>query len=284
MTLSVVLTIHQRLVPVLEQVFESLRHQTHDELIIVLDRAPLEMFDYASKFWRGDSRVKFVTLGDGPDGWRSPVKAWNAGFAAVTGDVVYCLSSETVQAEGNIYRARMALGTEERHEQTRLVAPGSFQMAGTNYVLPVKPIVLHGRAECSCGPSGQEVNWNGTAPGNLLCDAAHPRPLGFIWAAPIAAVRQIGGYDEAFDAGFWYDDADFFLRLWRTGLDFVFDDSISGIHLHHERPVLDTPEGQEGIRKNTEYMLWKHGILAPWGDNLPRTEERKPGRTIWRHL
>jgi hypothetical protein len=266
MTLSVVLTIHFRPVPVLEQVFESLRHQAHDELVIVLDRAPLEMFDYASEFWRGDSRVKFVTLGDGPDGWRSPVKAWNAGFAAVTGDVVYCLSSETVQAEGNVERAR------------EIMTWGKSPLEGGH--VPV----LHGRAECSCGPTGQEVNWNGTAPGNLLGDAAHPRPLGFIWAAPMSAVRQIGGYDEAFDAGFWFDDADFFLRLWRTGLDFVFDDSISGVHLHHERPVLATPEGQEGIRKNTEYMLWKHGILHPWGDNLPRMEERKPGRTTWRHL
>jgi hypothetical protein len=264
MKLSVCLTINDRPIPVLEQVFDSLKNQAHDELVIALDRTPVILADWIIETWKGDPRVAYADL-DGPTGWLSPVKAWNAAFAKVTGDVLYCFSSDTVQKEGNVNRARLDLtwfkcGKEE-----------------------VYPAVIHGSASCSCGPQGQEVNWGGTAPGNLLCDAAHPRPLGFIWAAPASAVKQIGGYDEAFSAGYWHDDDDFFLRLWRTGLDFIFDDSLSGIHLHHDRPVLSTPEGQEAIRKNAEYMTWKHGTLQPLSQ-VYRITEMKPGRTTWRHL
>ena len=83
--------------------------------------------------------------------------------------------------------------------------------------------------------------------------------------------------------GYWFDDNDFFLRLWQTGLDFVFDDSVAGIHLHHERPGLQTPEGQAGIQRNAAHMLAKHGVLHPWA-NLPRISGYVPGRATWRHI
>ena len=109
------------------------------------------------------------------------------------------------------------------------------------------------------------------------------RPLGFIWAAPAWAVKQINGYDEGFADGFWYDDDDFFFRLWQTGLDFVFTDDISGSHIHHERKTLDTKEGYAGIQRNRDHMLTKHQVLDLW-HTVARTEERRPGRTTWRHL
>ena len=194
--------------------------------------------------------------------------AWNLGFAATTGDVLYCFSSETMQAEGNLAQAKMAFVGETF--DTHPVMQGT------------KNLCLHGSVSCSCGSEGTEVNWNGSAPGNLFCDAAHPRPLGFIWAAPAWAVKQIQGYDEAFAAGFWYDDNDFFFRLWQTGLDFVFDDAISGVHLHHHRPTLDTEAGRIGIARNQVHMFNKYGTVDPMGTILLR-EERVPGRTAWRH-
>ena len=181
------------------------------------------------------------------------MKAWNRGLAAVTGDAVYCFSSETVQASGNVERAR-----------------GMLQET---------PAVIFGKATCSCGPQGTEVNWGGNAPGNLLCDAAHPRPLGFIWAAPMDKVREAGPWDEAFDAGYWYDEGDYFFRLWRTGMPFVFTDDINGVHLHHERPDLT----EAGIKVNTEYMLKKHGVLHPFGE-MQKIVAYAPGLTTWRHL
>lgn len=256
MKFSTCITLNDRDVPVLDTVFGSMRDQSHDEFIIVFDRTPAPLAEYARNYWRGDARTRFVAI-DGDPGWRSPVIAWNAGFREVTGDFIYAFSSETVQRAGNVERAKALLAAEPR-------------------------TLIFGKAECSCGPYGHEVNWNGTAPGNLLCDAEHPRPLGFIWAGPMRPVRDIGGYDEAFAGGFWYDDNSFYYELWRTGLDFAFDDSVSGIHLHHERPGLATPEGRAGIVRNMEYMLRKHGSVDPLAAESRRLEYG-PGRTVWRH-
>jgi len=254
--LSVCITINDRSIDDLIKVFGSMEDQTHDEFVIVLDRAEPILANWCKNFWRKDRRVSFVEI-VGEPGWKSPVKAWNRGFDKVTGDAIYCFSSETVQGTGNIERAKSLLSSQDA--------------------------VINGKAECSCGPDGQEVNWGGTAPGNLLCSAAHPRPIGFIWAAPIKAVRSIHGYDEKFSEGYWHDDDDFFVRLWNTGLDFIFDDSIHGIHLHHPRPVLSTEEGKAGILRNREYMLKKYGSLDPWA-SLPLLSETREGWRVWKHF
>lgn len=257
MKLSACLTIYERETPVLAAMFGSLREQPFDEMVIVLDRPPKEVAQACYDYWSGDKRIVFTRI-DGPAGWGSPVPAWNRAFETITGDVIFAFSSEVVHASENIANARRILAEE----------PNSL---------------VFGKALCSCGPNGGEVNWGGTAPSNLLVDAAHPRPLGFIWAGPAANVRQVGGMDPEFTKGFWYDDDDFFIRLWRTGLDFIFDDSISGVHLHHARPVLATPEGQAGIARNAAYMARKHGTLQPWAQTL-RLTGIVPGRTTWRHL
>lgn len=262
MKLTALCTLNDRSIDTMRQVFDSMKGQAFDEYLIVFDQTPVVLADYCIEYWKGDRRVDFVDAPDREPGWRSPVKAWNAGFRKATGDVLYCFSSETVQAEGNIAKAKDMLDD----------FPNS------------RPIqaALHGSVSCSCGPTGKEVVWNDGTPGNLFGDAAHPRPLGFIWAAPKKAVLDIGGYDEAFDEGFWFDDDDFWFRMWKAGLDFVFDDSISGIHLHHERPALATLEGQKGILRNQAYMEYKHNNLKPLSRVLI-AEERLPGKTIWRH-
>lgn len=256
MRLSACITLNDRPVPVMDTVFGSMRGQDFDEFVIVLDRTPEALADYCRAAWRDDARVRFAVI-TGEPGWRSPVTAWNRGFGAVTGDHIYCFSSETVQKAGNLDRARAILAAE--------------------------PCVIQGKVECSCGPGGSEVNWGGTAPGNLFCDAAHPRPLGFIWAAPMTQVRAIDGYDAALADGLWYDDNDFFYRMWRTGLPFVFDDSVSGVHLHHDRPGLTTDAGRAKVARNEALMRRKHGTLDPLA-GLPRAVEFATGRTTWRHI
>lgn len=257
MRLSACLTIHSRETPVLAAMFGSLREQPFDEMVVVLDRSPKEVEEAARDYWRGDRRVIFTKI-EGPPGWGSPVPPWNRAFEIITGDVIFAFSSEVVHAPENIANARRILAEE----------PNSL---------------VFGKASCSCGPNGGEVNWGGATPSNLLVDAAHPRPLGFIWAGPAANVRKVGGMDPEFAKGFWYDDDDFFIRLWRTGLDFIFDDSISGVHLHHPRPGLATPEGQAKIAINAAYMQRKHGTIQPWAQTS-RFAQSLPGRTVWRHL
>ena len=225
--ITVVITVYDRPEDVLRRVFDSLAPQPFDEAVIVLDRTPAKCAEYCRGYWRSDGRVRFVEIAGKP-GWLCPARAWNVGFGQVDTELVYCLSSEVIQDRENIRR--------------------------TVDLLADQPAVLFGKAECSCGPQGTEVNWGGTAPGNLLVDSAHPRHLGFIWACPTWILRATGGFDEGFGGGFWYDDDDFNYRIWQQGAPFVFDDTISGFHQHHERPELS----QEGIARNLAYITKKH--------------------------
>lgn len=259
MNLSMILTVNNRPPEISRRVAESLKLPGNqpDELIVVLDRPTLEARGGAVAAYTDlPFSVRFVEV-SGEQGWKGPAKAWNAGFAAADGDFFYCISSEVVQDAGNVEKAR------------NICKDGNSVIFG------------------SCHNSIPENLVVGAEPGELV-SARMPRPLGFIACMPSWAVKKIGGFDEEFMGtpeapNYWYDDDSFFLEMWQTGVNFIFDDSIHGIHLHHERPVLNTPEGQAGIKRNREYMLKKHGTVHPWPD-LIRIEERREGRLVWKHL
>lgn len=255
-TISLVLTVHDRPAEVSHDVAESLglagNVEHVDEIIVVLDRPTKEARNGALVAYTDlPTGVKFVDV-PGPPGWLGPARAWNEGFARASSDLLYCISSEVVQDAGNIEKART------------ICEDGNTVVFGACHNSTAVDLVV------------------GAEPG-LLVSSKMPRPLGFIVCVPADKVRAIGGFDEEFMHGYWYDDDDFFLRLWRTGVDFVFDDSIHGVHLHHERPVLSTEKGLAGIDRNKAYMLKKHGVLNPWS-SLLRVEERQEGRLIWRHV
>ena len=256
MALSLILTVNNRTPEVSKQVADSLKCAGNhpDELIVVIDRATDEARKGAVAAYaavEGQFPVRFVYL-DGEPGWKGPAAAWNAGFQAATGDLFYCISSETVQDAGNVEKARKICG-----KMDTAVFGACHNSEKTDLVVGAEP--------------------------GLLVSSKMPRPLGFITCFPAKNCLDIGGFDENFMKGYWYDDDDFFLRMWRTGLDFVFDDSIHGTHLDHERPDLATPDGQAGIRVNEMYMLRKHGTAQPWS-NLLRTEKRSEGKTVWGHV
>ena len=122
----------------------------------------------------------------------------------------------------------------------------------------------------------------GAEPG-LLVSSRMARPLGFICCLPAAKVRAIGGFDEDFMRGYWYDDDDFFKRLWDAGVDFLFDDAVHGVHLDHPRADLETPAGHEKIAANAALMARKHGSNHVWGA-LPRLESQPAaGQLLWEH-
>lgn len=251
-TCSVVLTVNERPTEVLQQVLDSLHHQHDqiDQLVVVLDRTPHHLRDWLFRavMTMPGLPVEWVLV-EGQPGWLCPARAWNAGFAQVRSELVYCISSETVQAPGNVERAKTFL--QRSHA------------------------VVFGKAtESHPGKYGHSV------PGGLLCSSQNPRPLGFIMAMPMWMVRAVHGYDEGFMGGYWYDDDDFTYRLWRLGQPFIFLDLIEGVHMSHPRPVLDTVEGQDGIARNRQYMLAKHGTLQPM-DGVPTRRSMGNGMTIF---
>ncbi len=266
MNLSLILTINNRTPEVSKQVADSLKLPGNqpDELVLVLDRASPGVREGAVDAFNSMNLgfpVLYVNI-DGEPGWKGPAKAWNAGFKAATGDLFYCISSEVVQDERNIEKAKNLM----------------IQWKGDGDPWARLDRVVFG----ACHNSVKTQLVTGADPG-LLVSSKMARPLGFIVCMPAKNVRDIRGFDEAFMKGFWYDDDDFFLRMWKTGLDFVFDDSIHGIHLDHERPGLESAEGQAGIERNRQTMVQKHGTMHPWG-SLPRVETKKEGQTIWTHL
>ena len=258
MAVSIILTINNRSPEVLKRVAESLKLPGNeaDEIIVVLDRPTKEV--------REDTIGTYLSLGatfinvEGEPGWKGPARAWNRGFDAAGGDLFYCISSEVVQGAGNVEKAK-ALCDNSPVDPHGILGPVVFG---------------------SCSNSEPANLVVGAEPG-VLVSSKMPRPLGFIVCMPSQAVKQIGGFDERFMDGYWYDDDDFFLRLWRTGVDFVFDDSIHGTHIHHERPVLETGAGRAGIQRNQALMLKKHGSLRPYMNR--KSESPHEGRLIWRH-
>jgi hypothetical protein len=169
----------------------------------------------------------------------------------VSSELVYCLSSEVIQQAGNVATARSMLAE--------------------------RPSIIFGAVECSCGPGGNEVGWGPGGPGHILVDSHHPRPLGFIWAGPISAVRAVGGMDEGFMGGFWYDDYDFTWRLWQELPCFQFTDAIAGVHQHHDRAELTI----QGIERNKAYMMSKHGTLSPLQDARKTVYSPSETLTVW---
>jgi hypothetical protein len=264
MKLVAVQTINNRTYDVCKAVSDSFRLPGNqpDSMVIVLDRPTKEIENGAYKAYHDmPFKVVFIEAEETTgkkfphkdNSWKGPAKAWNRAFQqrATESDLLYCFSSEVVQDEGNILKAKT------------LALTGEAAIFGSCHNSITKQLVI-----------GDDTG--------LLVSSKMARPLGFIACIPTAKVRQIQGFDQEFMKGFWYDDDDFYLRLWQTGIPFVFYDSIHGIHLDHERPTLETTEGQKGIAINRAYMFQKHGTINPW-PNLPRYEYRKEGKTIWKH-
>jgi hypothetical protein len=250
--ISILLTLNSRSLRTLERVYASLEaleadaHQIH----IVLDSPDAATRD-AHRRLRSPNWSEQTIMRD--PGWICPAAAWNSGFARISTEFTFCLSSDTVQAPENLARALDILQ----------VAP--CVVFGTTTNEPLTDLSAVGGLDASMTD---------------LCSSQRPRPLGFIVAMPTWAIRLTGGYDLDFMRGLWYEDNDFTWRLWRLGLPFVFDDSISGIHIDHARPPLTDSPWREKIAANRDLMLSKWQRVDPWA-TVARLEFRQPGRTVW---
>ena len=126
--------------------------------------------------------------------------------------------------------------------------------------------------------------------GPVLQGSDATRPMTFLTAYPTASLRAIGGWDEAFQEGVCYEDDDLAARLWKHGLDFIFDDRFSGIHQSHER-VYDGKSLTQGywtdyrVGINRSLMVSRHGRESAVNvvmQSRPRITTG-PGRVEWTH-
>ncbi len=252
MTVSIILTIYNRPFFVSDVVSQSLLlpGNQFDECVVVLDTPiPSSEKGARSAYSRISGNTKFLKR-EGKPRWKCPSKAWNMGLKAATGDILYCVASDCIQYPGNIDRTKKLLG--ER--------PNS---------------VIFGRVFDSIG-----------AP---YCSSTLCKPYGFIMAIPQWAIQETGGYDEVFMEGFSYEDHDFSWKLWDAGLDFVFDDGISGMHIAHDRDYMTCYEGIVLKRKNALISIEKFGAKNAnepviWWEKEPMRVISKDGTTIWEHI
>jgi hypothetical protein len=254
MTVSVIVPIHDKPIETLDRVFgcHGIEGEAWDELIIILDRTPepQRSFIQARADALGVVGGVTVIMVEGENGWRSPCIAANKGLSVVTADLVIYCPSDIVVAPGAITWL------------TQQPQPAVYFAK----VLESKPEECVGRGHA----------------GPVLCASDHPRPLTFLFAAPTAALKAIGGWDEAFQDGVCFEDDDLIARLWKHGLDFIFDDSFAGVHQSHPRTYFTDTR----IAPNMAHMLRKHGTLK-FFDREARCGrlaiEKAQGRTTFKH-
>lgn len=241
-SVSVVLTLHERPATTVLAVLESLCHQGQEETVVVLDRTSEQLEQLVRRYPIPGRRV-FPVL-DGEPGWREPVASWNAGLEAATGDLTFCLSSDVVQAPGNVQRARGVLASIDCALFGMVLDSDYVEEPGRPHALPV------------------------------LCSTACPRPLGFTWALPTWAMRRAKGYDAMFAEGQGAEDLDLAYRLWESGLTFIFWDAISGVHQAHPRPHLD----RKLMARNDRLFRERWGLRNMAADRVELRTEIEPGK------
>ena len=267
--MSVMVPIHDKPVEVIMRVIRALRGQGIAEGILVMDRASREVLGATSEatgIVKADDDplpfldARFVYL-EGRPGWRSPCIAANAGLAKITGDITIYNPSDVVQRAGNIEVVRAHFA-----EHPKSVLFGR--------VTESNPDLAKGQAHA----------------GPVLQGSDNPRPMTFLTAYPTEALKAIGGWDELFQEGVCYEDDDLAARLWKHGLDFVFDDCFVGVHQSHER-VFDGNNASQGywtdyrVGLNRSHMVRKHGRDS--ARNVVMQDKPKivtgDGRVEWLH-
>jgi glycosyl transferase family 2 len=199
LTISILVPIHDKPAEVVQRVLEAVKAQGADQIVVILDRAPAVITALV------DGNCQVVSI-PGKPGWRSPCIAFNAGLKEVTSDITIINHSDVVPAPGNLEVVR-------QHFQAN---PQS---------------ALFGKVEES-NPEG--LTGAGNA-GPLLMGTNNQRPLTWLLAVPTVTLRQIGGWDEAYQEGVCYEDDDLTTRLWKVGLDFTFNDNFQAQHITHSR-------------------------------------------------
>jgi hypothetical protein len=245
--ISLMTAVHDKPAETLDRVLTGMTVQQADEMVVVLDRATPEATERV-RAWPG---LTIIDL-PGPPGWRSPCVSFNAGLEAVTGDIVVLNHSDTVHAPGNLEIVRAHFADH----------PGS---------------VLFGKVSES---NPEQLQGPGNA-GPLLMGTGNPRPLTWLMACQTKHLRAIGGWDLAYMAGACYEDDDLTTRLWKSGLDFTFNDAFHAVHMTHSRAYFSDFR----TLPNMTTFVNRHGCQSA-GDVVRRskpTTTREPDRLTWSH-
>lgn len=272
----VAMTVYDRQPDVLRSVIHSLSFPGNmpDALVVCYDRASDEARTAVRESCRSIGLdLRESSLDDSADGFRCPSLAWNTVFSRIPESHALCISSDCVLAPHSVHKA--------------------FHMA-----LYFDDWMIVGRAD-HCGPSYSSSITIRTRSRNepmsflsrTMTSSHYFKAIGFAWVLPMTRVRRIGGYDLEFMGGFCFEDDDFTIRMWDTGMNIMFLDDLHALHIEHQRPhVLD----EEKIQRNKALFENRHGPAEceERSKGLPKqgfnphiwvNEDSGPGLSVWCH-
>lgn len=252
--IAVMVPIHDKPPDVFKAVLEALKRNEWDDVQIVLDRAPQSIVALV------DGHACIYLSGN--PGWRSPCIAANAGLRAIDSDITIYNPSDVVQGPH-----LKAIVQEHFTQHPKSVLFGR--------VIESDPAMAKGKAHA----------------GPVLQGSDNTRPFTYLTAYPTQSLRDIGGWDEAFQEGVCYEDDDLAARLWKHGLDFHFDDRLYGVHQSHERVFDGTNTTQRywtdyRVGLNRTLMVTKHGRESAINVVMQYhpTITNEPGKVTWSHI
>lgn len=262
MSLTLLMTMHNRPPEVMNAVFASLTHfmgnSCYDDLVIVNDRGSRVAIERALDEANLTARIVQI---DGLPGHRGQASAWNRGFEAVTTTHVACMSSDCILLPWSVQNLRWF---HDKFHQ--FVVFGRAEHCGRNYTTrfdrPGQPSVAT----------------------KTIVDSRNGMPEGYIWMLPMDVVRELGGWDEELTNGVCYDHTDIFYRILKAGYPWARVDDICAVHIEHPKLHIRDEEGTERNRvvferKHGEHdskgwlpiamdryriMLWEHPPMTVW--------------------
>ena len=234
MSLTLLMTMHNRPPEVMNAVFASLTHfmgnSCYDDLVIVNDRGDRVAIERALDEASLTARIVQI---DGPPGHRGQASAWNRGYEAVTTTHVACMSSDCILLPWSIQNLRWFADN-----LPEFIVFGRAEHCGRNYT--TKFVQLDGKVVST----------------KTILDYKNGMPEGYIWSLPMGSVRELGGWDEEMTNGVCFDHTDLFYRIMEKGIPWVRSDDVAAVHIEHSK---DHIADKEAVERNRVVFERKHG-------------------------
>ena len=234
MSLTLLMTMHNRPPEVMNAVFASLTHfmgnSCYDDLVIVNDRGDRVAIERALDEANLTARIVQI---DGPPGHRGQASAWNRGFEAVTTTHVACMSSDCILLPWSIQNLRWFADN-----LPEFIVFGRAEHCGRNYTTRFEQ--TDGKVVCT----------------KTILDYKNGMPEGYIWSLPMDSVRELGGWDEEMTNGVCFDHTDLFYRIMKARIPWLRADDVAAVHIEHSK---DHIGNEVAVEHNRVVFERKHG-------------------------
>lgn len=237
--LTICMTYHNRKFQLLNTLTSIQRQNIKTELfdIVIVDDTsdePLHLNDFIDY----NLDIKLISIQTNNKWWFNPCIAFNAAFNFVHGKRVIIQNSEC------LHKTDIASYVIDNLKENEYVAMSTLNLS-KDATLNITP----------------ETNPNDidTSNSDWYCHSVHlPRPFNFCAAMYSDKLKAIGGFDNRFAEGFFYDDDYFVFNLQKHNLSIRIEDSQVAYHQWHHSIWVPHPNFNE-LRDRNQKLL--HNIM-----------------------